>query len=360
MSRQRIGQNRLGFTLVELLVVIAIIGILVALLLPAVQAAREAARRSQCINNLKQITLAMQNYHDTYQVFPITTGWGQSAGGAYSAYSEKVRLMPYIERKPEYDIFTSNNVTVPDANPGPNGGVYHDSWWGGNPQSFNGRLPVFNCPSNPNDLGSGRANFTYAINNGTAHNPPHNGSNTVRAREGTHNGIASFMYSWDDPGWNDQPMKMANVTDGTSNTACYSEFVIQDPNMQNGNTQNKRQWKAQVWSWADGTSTSEIRNACRNQTGLSGRPDMRGRAWSWSFVGNGGVYGHTMMPNEKSCHSYEGDWRGSNLLAATAEHPGGVNVGMVDGSVRFVSETVANDVWWGIGTRNGAENVQVP
>jgi prepilin-type N-terminal cleavage/methylation domain-containing protein len=72
-----------AFTLVELLVVIAIIGILVALLLPAIQAAREAARRTQCVNNLKQIVMAMHNYESTYKAFPITTGWGSQFGGAY-------------------------------------------------------------------------------------------------------------------------------------------------------------------------------------------------------------------------------------------------------------------------------------
>ena len=86
-----------GFTLVELLVVITIIGILIALLLPAVQAAREAARRAQCVNNLKQIMLGMQTYHDSYQVFPMSTGWGPQYGGAYY-FSDKVALLPYLER----------------------------------------------------------------------------------------------------------------------------------------------------------------------------------------------------------------------------------------------------------------------
>ena len=68
----------------------------------------------------------------------------------------------------------------------------------------------------------------------------------------------------------------------------------------------------------------------------------------------------TMMPNERSCQSYEGDWYGSNVLAANSEHPGGVNVGLADASVRFVVETINQDVWWGVHTINGAENVQLP
>ena len=106
MASRTVRRRPPGFTLVELLVVIAIIGILVALLLPAIQSAREAARRTQCTNNLKQITLALQNYHDTYKAFPISTGWGPLYGGAYY-FTDKVLLLPYLERKGEYENLES-------------------------------------------------------------------------------------------------------------------------------------------------------------------------------------------------------------------------------------------------------------
>lgn len=370
-NRRRKG----GFTLVELLVVIAIIGILVALLLPAVQAAREAARRTQCTNNLKQIVLAMHTYHDTYNAFPISMGWTDapnSGGGPWQnpyirGYSDKVALMPYVEKSPEYNLINHGQ------------GIY-DPWWGGNPQSFSGRIPVFNCPSNPNVLSGGRGNFTYAINGGTSHYPPHTGTNIQRAGEGRHNGVMAYRYGtgnppnsnigdWEDWGNMDPAVRMASIQDGTSNTAAYSEFVIQNPNydrpvpLVNGvpDPQQRKIYRAQVYSWADtGTSTAQTRTLCLNQVGLSGRNDMRGRSFSWSFVGNGAAYNHTMMPNEKSCHSYEGDWFGSNLMSANSEHPGGVIVGLADGSTRFVSETVDYPVWWGLGTRNGNENVNLP
>src|SRR5512136_2591126 len=104
----------MGFTLVELLVVIAIIGILIALLLPAVQAAREAARRSQCTNNLKQIVLGMQNYHDAYKTFPMSTGWGPLYGGAYY-FTDKVKMLPFIERSAEYNSLTPSTYKEGDA-----------------------------------------------------------------------------------------------------------------------------------------------------------------------------------------------------------------------------------------------------
>jgi prepilin-type N-terminal cleavage/methylation domain-containing protein/prepilin-type processing-associated H-X9-DG protein len=368
--RKVLSRWRNGFTLVELLVVIAIIGILVALLLPAVQAAREAARRAQCYNNLKQIGLAWHNYHDVYRCFPISMGWATRPGDGANwprSYSDKVYILPFVERKPEYDRAYLWGAHDWEANAGviPTG-AYHSTWWGGNPQSFSGKLPVFNCPSNPVEWSSGRGNHTYSVNHGTSHMPPHDLNGQPMAREGLHNGVAAYMFSWQDPGWNDPTVKFASIEDGSANTAMYSEFVIQNPNFRTmGASLEKKHWRQQVWTWAGGSSTAEVRRNClastrlSNDDGCCGREEMRGSSYTWSFLAVGGAYNHTMMPNEKSCQSYEGDWRGSNLLAATSEHPGGVNVAMADGSVDFVAENIDPYVWWGMGTRNGAEQARV-
>lgn len=376
---RRVAHKMVGFTLVELLVVIAIIGILVALLLPAVQAAREAARRMQCTNNLKQIALAMHNYHDTYKTFPIDGGWRDGAGTTARAdertfaWSHRWRLLPFVERQPEWDL--SNRVTPTTLNGGTGTDLrpyVSDNWHGSeNIVPTGGKLPVFNCPSQPNEQWSGLSNFTYAINWGTSHTPPHRGGNSARlvhiwVPNAKTNGMASYQRYYLDPNnrdainIRDPTVKIANVTDGTSNTAMYSEFVIQLESNTNNTNPTKKELRGQVYTWVGGANTAEVRNQCLAQTGLSGRYS-RGLGWASSFMGNGNTYSHNMMPNEKNCHNYGGDdWHGATTMAATSEHPGSVNVAMADGSVRSVANTVAQDVWWAAGTRNGGESEQLP
>ncbi len=352
MSRLRF---RFGFTLIELLVVIAIIAVLIALLLPAVQQAREAARRSQCKNNLKQIALAFHNYHDAAKMFPVSISWSGS-DDFRGAFSDKVFLLPYLDMKPAYQ--KTDFVT--------GCGAFDAGGWncgGGNPniatQSL--RLPVFICPSEPNAVSSGQGNFNYAINHGTSHRN-HTGTQDARAVNGNHNGVASFVQGAGAPSshWlrSDQYVNTARVTDGTSTTALYAETQIDWLANQPGPDPDPARRRTQVHSWADSSpSTSATRQQCIGQTGLSGRPNMRGRSWAWSFMGVGSAYNHTMMPNEKTCHSYTDDWGGSNLMAAGSQHSGIANVAMADGGVRSVNQTVANEIWWAIGTRNGVETV---
>ena len=193
--------RRSAFTLIELLVVIAIIAILIALLLPAVQQAREAARRTQCKNNLKQIGLAMHNYHDVYAQFPINGGWDRP-------YSDKVGMLPFLERGNEFRSINYQQWPF-------------SSWSGDNRAAFSGRLPVFNCPSNAQPNANGpAANFTYAINMGVM-NYSNNGVTRTSGWQTNHNGIASCTGL---AGESDPPVTFANIPDGSSNTAAYAEF----------------------------------------------------------------------------------------------------------------------------------------
>ncbi len=341
MSRGR--WTRRAFTLIELLVVIAIIAILIALLLPAVQQAREAARRTQCKNNLKQIGLAMHNYHDIYNQFPPSIGWGRNPSGGddvHQAWSDKVFMLPNIERANEFSSL--NYQQTP-----------YTHWWRGENVKLSGRLPIFNCPSDQPNQNGVDGNFSYAINNGVMRYAG-TGTTATNGWEGQHNGIASYV-SHQGGGHNNRPVTFGVIPDGTSNTAAYAEFgktmFVPQPYGPRG---------MQIKTWVPDSGThKDLRNACLATTGSSdnggGRHVMRGAGWSWSFIGAGSAYAHNMNPNETACHGQQGDWFGSTLMSASSYHTGGVQVALADGSVRFVSDRIDNDTWVKLGNRKDGD-----
>jgi len=332
-----VNWERRAFTLIELLVVIAIIAILIALLLPAVQQAREAARRTQCKNNLKQIVLAMHNYVDVNNQFPPSIGWNITAtGDRHGAWSDKVFLLPQLERANEFAQLRYDQLP-------------YTHWDRGHNVALSGRLPMFNCPSDiPNQNGPD-GNFSYAINNGTMRYAPPGRTTAISGWEGRHNGIASYV----NVGHN-APVTFATILDGTSNTAAYSEFgkttFVPEPYGPRG---------MQLKTWVGGNTNTELRANCLAQTASAdnggGRHHMRGAGWSWSFIGEASAYSHTMNPNETSCFGFEGDWGGSTLNAASSYHTGGVQIALADGGVRFISENIDNGTWVNLGCRNDGQ-----
>ncbi len=344
MSIPRWVVKRSGFTLIELLVVIAIIAVLVALLLPAVQQAREAARRSQCKNNLKQIGLAIHNYLETHSVFPIAIGWSSVTQDRQGAFSDKVMMLPFLDQAPAYNLVNFSNYPW-DSN----------GWFGNsNIQSMSQRLPVFICPSEPNRTKGGAANFNYAINHGIEPFP------WVNLGPG-HNGFAAVFGEAQNGTNPDQgPISAGSVIDGLSNTAAYSEITV-DP----GQPYNPR-WSVHDWTWAGGGQGALVnRNICNSYTIANaifntdpGRTGMKGSSWGWGWGGVGATYTHTMGPNEKACHNAPvEDWSGSNMFASQSAHTGGVQTCMGDGSVRFISQNINWNTWVAIGSRAGGEIV---
>ncbi|MDA1052933.1 MAG: DUF1559 domain-containing protein [Planctomycetota bacterium] len=343
-----------GFTLVELLVVIAIIGILVALLLPAVQAAREAARRMSCGNNLKQIALAIHNYHDTYKAFPPIRGGQLVRGGSQpfgsnvtsypgcpgwfnsTAWSWRALILPFVEQQPLYDQINFNvirDTTCYSAAPA----------WTGNKDPNQVQIPGYNCPSEAWPNNGANAPTNYAGIWGMNANP-FDGNIRRLGIFGMGSSVAT--------------VRMASITDGTANTVMVGEVYRGVPYWRTtgGSHTGQRCDRWIVETGFCGADTSYPPNTYKlSKTACLTRPPLSGPDNSTNAVN----------PNDcplKNCCADLVSWvdnhnnGNSGRRPISSLHPGGAQAAYADGSVKLVPDTVDTVIWQNTGTRAGGEN----
>ena len=329
-----------GFTLVELLVVIAIIGVLIALLLPAVQMAREAARRMSCTNNMKQLGLALHNYHDTFLKFPQYNQPGAIAGGSAGyAYSIHVKLLPFIEQSALYDRVKT---------------VTQDFYRDGNHAESTVqamRLSAYVCPSDSPFPDSRIGNCNYPVSAGS-----NIGWDIDVARQ---NGVFSYRTA----------NGLASITDGTSNTIMVGEHITGD-NEEGAYRVESDVVRGLSWSAHQSTSQGVISQADVDAAGAACHASPSSHSSVSALRWNRGTFEYAVIntlapPNWKypSCMTStsttnHGSSRG--IYAARSRHPGGVNMTLADASVRFVNETVDLQTYHAMGSRNGGEAFQMP
>ena len=303
-----------GFTLVELLVVIAIIGILIALLLPAVQAAREAARRSQCANNLKQIGLALHNYHDTYKSFPIGTLAGPPQFGHPEWANYLMAILPFCENDPLYqDVSYLLHSTM--LRP----------WNGGWPAEVQVPVPGFLCPSDT--MGGG------------IHVGPINPTGLFKSNYlGIYSGMNEQDAIWEeasDPNFNvryrgafgfNKPRKFSDFMDGTSKTLVLAEHL---------KGINEADFRGFPFTARAGRQMLHVQ-----LTPNTNIPD--------ESIPIGGFCGPAENAPDLNLPCI-GVWATTNNVAARSRHPGGVNGLLGDGSVSFYSETIDVALWRSLG-----------
>ncbi|MGL4943403.1 MAG: DUF1559 domain-containing protein [Thermoguttaceae bacterium] len=334
---RRSGSRRAnGFTLVELLVVIAIIGVLVALLLPAVQAAREAARRMQCTNNIKQLALGIHNHHDVLQKFPIG---GDDYNGKFSAYASVgtlVYLMPFIEMQAQYDTIQSVAQNKPAF-------TYGGPWDIPEVQAWKGISAVL-CPSNGEksvkNPGWFPSNYVYSMGDSgwTQHS-----TNTADA----HNMLGRMMFPYSNPRDGIIVTKtFSDCVDGTSNTAAVSECLT--PSQHGGNdVRSNVAIYTGIWQ---GTAHGVPGNCSKTSLGVTNGRTFTATASDQNWRGELALTGWltannfttTTPPNWPICSYNTGGGQHDRwgVFPPASNHSGGVNLGLMDGSVRFISDTI--------------------
>ncbi|RCS49465.1 DUF1559 domain-containing protein [Bremerella cremea] len=334
-----------GFTLVELLVVIAIIGILIAMLLPAVQQAREAARRMQCSNNLKQLALAMHTYESSYRTLPSGGNGGGSTQASSSAFSVHARLLPFVEQTSLQDLIDFRQPVL-----------------AGSPPSFSNAaakqlIDMFLCPS---DSAPERAEVKF----GTMSFGTDLAGTNYMANTGT--GISAAGKSYYDPAFPtdgvfffDSSTRFADLTDGTSNTVVMSES-LRGPGLDMSSTPLANIPKPYRLAASLSAGRSRIGTSpggvdpMFTEADIQGASDWRGDRgfpWIWGQA-SATLFNSYLAPNSSlpDAYSHSRGW-----FAARSLHPGGVNAVLADGSVKFVAETVDLPIWRGLSTRGGGE-----
>jgi prepilin-type N-terminal cleavage/methylation domain-containing protein/prepilin-type processing-associated H-X9-DG protein len=384
--------SRRGFTLIELLVVIAIIAVLIALLLPAVQSAREAARRIQCTNNLKQIGLALHNYHSANNSFPMgasaqmdpTANGPGTASGPYEweNYSSFAMMLSYLEQT---TVYNSMNLSIcPDTGFG--------AAQPQNSTAYNTKLNAFLCPSDGNSGITNLCNYAGSIGT-TTYSPEFQvGSSAVKGGADT-TGIFTMWKSYG----------IQSVTDGTSNTLAFAEALVGNYAGGTGYGQRHTAYSGSV------TYRGNIVDTPSSFVASSGGGNKTGRVYDVSAVPNAqqlvagdiaaiaqmminyqtvltnpnkvvgyrgyrwiiGITGATLFnsvqtPNESIFNgsrtgpgSYSGSVSNNTdsswSMPATSNHPGGVNVTMADGHVQFVKNSISRPIWWALSTKANGE-----
>ena len=363
------SKTRCGFTLIELLVVIAIIAVLISLLLPAVQSAREAARRAQCVNNLKQLGLAMHNYHSALGSFPLggtrAAGYDNTYFPGWGTWSAHALMLNYLEQTSLYNA--ANFSWAPSMGPG----------WAINSTVSTSPLNIFSCPSDglSPDRGTSAA---YNNNIGMS-----SGSDALLNNYMASIGPCTLYQAWwyppssDTPGVFTQAFRVygvQNITDGTSNTIAFGETLVGDRTIE-------------LVKWRDGPVSGTALagggpfvdvsgnypaimadlNAC--QTAFANpNPDLSTGALNlkgayWAYDQGGFSLFNTIVPPNSTQYTFAWCQLGSASQAAadgqylntSSNHPGGCNFLFCDGGVRFLKSSIAIKTYWALGTKAGGE-----
>ena len=328
---------RVAFTLVELLVVIAIIAILVVLLLPAANAAREAGRKTQCVNKIRQLGIAANNFVAANRHFPMGRNRWNSDGSRAHNWSQHARLLPYIE---ELGIEYLINETKAPGN-------------ATNRMAREVDVSLFICPS---DLGD-RMSYNERLNQ------PGWGRNNYKANAGSDTGQmierrGKLVERNNGIFLTNEEVSIRKIKDGTSKTALFAEAVRGDGDVRR--VEVPGDWFSIPQS---NVTADEVRNACNEldvatMIGMAKQVSRSGRNWVWgNYIPT--RYNHVMEPNRRSCARSEGrgnlDSSSANnngsATTASSRHSGGVNVCMVDSSVRFIADDIDLAVWRAMGSR---------